>query len=82
MLVGVRQLGEKGEQVLDARNAVPLSAHDQRRYGDLLWIDNWKIAAHVDISARWHRSIERGDCDGESVDDFLFGGAGMIAVED
>src|SRR5262249_50643541 len=59
MLIGIRQAGEEGEQILKARDAIPLAAHDQRGHGNFLRVHHREIAAHVDIGAGRHRAVQR-----------------------
>ena len=82
LLVRVRQLLEELRQVVEARDAVPLPAHDDGRHRDLLRIADRQVRAHVDIGAGRHRIVELEDGIGERLDHVVVGGAGMIAVED
>jgi hypothetical protein len=80
-LVRVRQLLEELHQVFEAGDAVPLAAHDDRRRGDLLGIDDRQLGSHVDVSPRRHRIVEREDRVGERFDRALFGATRMIPLE-
>src|SRR5262245_4913977 len=61
LLVGVRQLLEELHQIGEARNAVVLAAHDQRRHGDLFGIADRQVGAHVDVGAVRDRIVELED---------------------
>src|SRR5262245_43850576 len=82
LLVRVGQLLEELHQVGEARDAVVLAAHDQRRHRDLRGIADRQVRAHVDIGAGRHRIVEREDGVGERLDHRVVGGAGMVALED
>ncbi len=82
LLVGVGQLGEEGAQILEARDAVPLAAHDQRRHRDFFRVDHRQLGAHVHIGSGRHRGVELEDVVREGLDHALLGGAGVVAVED
>jgi len=72
MLIGIWQPGVEREQIFEARDAVPLAPHNQRRRGNFLRVHHREFAAHVDIGAGRHRTVERSDGIGECVDDLFF----------
>jgi len=82
LLVCVGQAPVELDQVVQCRDAVEFTAHQQGGGADPGRVYHRQFRTHVDVGARRHLVVERQDRVGEGFDRRLVGAARMVAVED
>src|SRR3990170_1680548 len=82
LLVGVGQPLEELGEVVEARDAVELAAHDEGRHGDLCGIHHRQLRAHVHVGAGRHRIVERKGLVGKRLDHAVLRAPRMVPGED